>query len=155
MFAEPGLRQDVSWSDPASGAGGYQSREETPAPDLRALAYEPKWGSSPAGVHRGLLQPWLMRKHRRPPLQEAKHILMGEECQVLAPIVPASGLWDPARGGAQGQSLSCPFSRKRPSSVNRNKQPSPHPQVKARKNQQRAHTCWTKPSPCLGGNGEA
>lgn len=59
----------------------------------------PSVGSSPAGVHGGLLQPWLMRKHRRPPLQEAKHILMGEECQVLAPIVPASGLWDPGVGG--------------------------------------------------------
>lgn len=45
-------------------------------------------------------------------------------------------------GGAQGQSLSCPLSRKRPSSVN--KQPSPHLQVKARKNLQRAHTCWAK-----------
>lgn len=54
---------------------------------------------------------------------------------------PAGPWW----GGAPGQSLSCPLSRKRPSFVNRNKQqPSPHPQVKARKNQQRARTCWAK-----------
>ena len=111
MFPEPGLRQDVSRSDPASGAGGYQSqggntctRPEGPWPLPVSLSV----GSSPAGVHGGLLQPWLMRKHRRPPLQEAKHILMGEEGQVLAPIVPASGLWDPGRGAPRDSPYPAP-----------------------------------------------
>lgn len=147
MFAEPGLRQDVSRSDPASGAGGYQSqggntcsRPEGPRP----LPMSPSVGSSPAGVHGGLLQPWLMRKHRRLPLQEAKHILIGGGVPGVGAHCPCQWPAGPWGGGAQGQSLSCPLSRKRPSSVNRNKQPSPHLQVKARKNLQRAHTCWAK-----------
>ena len=104
-------RQDVSRSDPASGTGGYQSqggntctRPEGPRPLPMSLSV----GSSPAGVHGGLWQPWLMRKHRRPPLQEAKHMLMGEECQVLAPIVPASGPRDPGGGAPRDSPYPAP-----------------------------------------------
>ncbi|KAF7460838.1 Hypothetical predicted protein [Marmota monax] len=68
-----------------------------------------------------------------------KHILTGGQCQVLRPIVPASGLQD--LGGGPGKAAILPLPRKRLSFVNTE---TTIPSIKIRKNQQGGRTCCGK-----------
>ena len=100
------LGQDVSRPDPASGAGCREGAEETPAADLRALGLLPvslSVGSLPAGVRGGAVPVVVDAETHAAPHSRKQSTYSwggGRECQVLEPIVPASGLRDP--GGRPG-----------------------------------------------------